>query len=92
MAPARTPWKFQPPEGLHLANPNQTSLQTMNCWRIPPTPYPPDPRRGRRRWRRSDQGGTEVIGRGGRWSGAPGGEKDEACANAGLAKVEAALK
>jgi uncharacterized protein GlcG (DUF336 family) len=25
-------------------------------------------------------------------SGAPGGEKDEVCANAGLAKVEAALK
>jgi uncharacterized protein GlcG (DUF336 family) len=25
-------------------------------------------------------------------SGAPGGEKDEACANAGLAKVEVALK
>jgi uncharacterized protein GlcG (DUF336 family) len=25
-------------------------------------------------------------------SGAPGGEKDEVCANAGIAKVEAALK
>jgi uncharacterized protein GlcG (DUF336 family) len=35
--------------------------------------------------------GTEVIGAVG-VSGAPGGEKDEACANAGLAKVEAALK
>src|ERR1700722_13624583 len=35
--------------------------------------------------------GTEVIGGIG-VSGAPGGEKDEACANAGLAKVEAALK
>jgi uncharacterized protein GlcG (DUF336 family) len=35
--------------------------------------------------------GTEVIGGVG-VSGAPGGEKDEACANAGLAKVEAALK
>jgi len=35
--------------------------------------------------------GTEVIGGVG-VSGAPGGEKDEACANAGIAKVEAALK
>ena len=35
--------------------------------------------------------GNEVIGGVG-VSGAPGGEKDEACANAGLAKVEAALK
>ena len=35
--------------------------------------------------------GTEVIGGVG-VSGAPGGDKDEACANAGLAKVEAALK
>jgi len=35
--------------------------------------------------------GTEVIGGIG-VSGAPGGEKDEACANAGIAKVEAALK
>jgi len=35
--------------------------------------------------------GNEVIGGVG-VSGAPGGEKDEACAVAGLAKVEAALK
>jgi uncharacterized protein GlcG (DUF336 family) len=35
--------------------------------------------------------GSEVIGAVG-VSGAPGGEKDEACANAGIAKVEAALK
>jgi uncharacterized protein GlcG (DUF336 family) len=35
--------------------------------------------------------GTETIGGVG-VSGAPGGEKDEVCANAGLAKVEAALK
>ena len=35
--------------------------------------------------------GTEVIGAVG-GSGAPGGEKDEVCANAGIAKVEAALK
>jgi len=35
--------------------------------------------------------GNETIGGVG-VSGAPGGEKDEACANAGLAKVEAALK
>jgi uncharacterized protein GlcG (DUF336 family) len=35
--------------------------------------------------------GNEVIGAVG-VSGAPGGEKDEACANAGIAKVEAALK
>src|SRR6202011_3504739 len=35
--------------------------------------------------------GNEVIGGVG-VSGAPGGEKDEACANAGLAKIEAALK
>jgi uncharacterized protein GlcG (DUF336 family) len=35
--------------------------------------------------------GTEVIGGIG-VSGAPGGEKDEVCANAGIAKVEAALK
>jgi uncharacterized protein GlcG (DUF336 family) len=35
--------------------------------------------------------GAEVIGGVG-VSGAPGGEKDEVCANAGLAKVEAALK
>jgi uncharacterized protein GlcG (DUF336 family) len=35
--------------------------------------------------------GTEVIGGVG-VSGAPGGEKDEACANAGLAKVADALK
>src|SRR5450631_2181367 len=35
--------------------------------------------------------GAEVIGAVG-VSGAPGGEKDEVCANAGLAKVEAALK
>jgi uncharacterized protein GlcG (DUF336 family) len=35
--------------------------------------------------------GNEVIGGVG-VSGAPGGEKDEACANAGIAKVEAALK
>jgi uncharacterized protein GlcG (DUF336 family) len=35
--------------------------------------------------------GSEVIGGVG-VSGAPGGEKDEVCANAGLAKVEAALK
>jgi len=35
--------------------------------------------------------GTEVIGAVG-VSGAPGGEKDEACANAGIAKVADALK
>lgn len=35
--------------------------------------------------------GNEIIGAVG-VSGAPGGEKDEVCANAGLAKVEAALK
>jgi uncharacterized protein GlcG (DUF336 family) len=35
--------------------------------------------------------GAETIGGIG-VSGAPGGEKDEACANAGIAKVEAALK
>jgi uncharacterized protein GlcG (DUF336 family) len=35
--------------------------------------------------------GTEVIGAVG-VSGAPGGEKDEVCANAGIAKVEAALR
>ena len=35
--------------------------------------------------------GIEVIGAVG-VSGAPGGEKDEVCANAGIAKVEAALK
>jgi uncharacterized protein GlcG (DUF336 family) len=35
--------------------------------------------------------GTEVIGAVG-VSGAPGGEKDEVCAYAGIAKVEAALK
>jgi uncharacterized protein GlcG (DUF336 family) len=35
--------------------------------------------------------GTETIGAVG-VSGAPGGEKDEVCANAGIAKVEAALK
>jgi uncharacterized protein GlcG (DUF336 family) len=35
--------------------------------------------------------GNEIIGGVG-VSGAPGGEKDEVCANAGLAKVEAALK
>ena len=35
--------------------------------------------------------GTEVIGAVG-VSGAPGGEKDEVCAVAGIAKVEAALK
>jgi uncharacterized protein GlcG (DUF336 family) len=35
--------------------------------------------------------GDDVIGAVG-VSGAPGGDKDEACANAGLAKVEAALK
>ena len=35
--------------------------------------------------------GNEVIGAVG-VSGAPGGEKDEACANAGLAKVADALK
>jgi uncharacterized protein GlcG (DUF336 family) len=35
--------------------------------------------------------GGETIGGVG-VSGAPGGEKDEVCANAGLAKVEAALK
>jgi uncharacterized protein GlcG (DUF336 family) len=35
--------------------------------------------------------GNEVIGAAGA-SGAPGGEKDEACILAGIAKVEAALK
>jgi len=35
--------------------------------------------------------GNEIIGGVG-VSGAPGGEKDEVCANAGIAKVEAALK
>jgi uncharacterized protein GlcG (DUF336 family) len=35
--------------------------------------------------------GNEVIGAAGA-SGAPGGEKDEACVLAGIAKVEAALK
>jgi len=35
--------------------------------------------------------GSEVIGAVG-VSGAPGGEKDEVCANAGIAKVETALK
>jgi uncharacterized protein GlcG (DUF336 family) len=34
--------------------------------------------------------GNEVIGAVG-VSGAPGGEKDEACANAGIAKVAASL-
>ena len=52
---------------------------------------PADPRRGRRRGGVPIRAGNEVIGGVG-VSGAPGGEKDEVCANAGLAKVEAALK
>jgi uncharacterized protein GlcG (DUF336 family) len=35
--------------------------------------------------------GTQVIGAIG-VSGAPGGDKDEACANAGIAKIAAELK
>ena len=38
-----------------------------------------------------DKAGNEVIGAVG-VSGAPGGEKDEVCANAGIAKVADALK
>jgi uncharacterized protein GlcG (DUF336 family) len=71
---------------------NQTSLQTMKMLEDPANAFIrqiPDvvgvgggvPIRA----------GTEVIGGVG-VSGAPGGEKDEVCANAGLAKVEAALK
>lgn len=71
---------------------NQTSLQTMKQMEDPANAY-----------MRQIPGvvgvgggvpiraGTEVIGGVG-VSGAPGGEKDEVCANAGLAKVEAALK
>jgi uncharacterized protein GlcG (DUF336 family) len=71
---------------------NQTSLQTMKLLEDPANAFirqSPDvvgvgggvPIRA----------GNEVIGGVG-VSGAPGGEKDEVCANAGLAKVEAALK
>ena len=71
---------------------NQTSLQTMKLLEDPANAFMPQipgvvgvgggvPIRA----------GNEVIGGVG-VSGAPGGEKDEVCANAGLAKVEAALK
>ena len=71
---------------------NQTSLQTMKMIEDPATSFIKQipgvvgvgggvPIRA----------GTEVIGGVG-VSGAPGGEKDEVCANAGIAKVEAALK
>jgi uncharacterized protein GlcG (DUF336 family) len=71
---------------------NQTSLQTMKVLEDPANAYI-----------RQIPGvvgvgggvpirvGNEVIGGVG-VSGAPGGEKDEVCANAGIAKVEAALK
>src|ERR1700732_1808128 len=71
---------------------NQTSLQTMKLLE--------DPRHGFIRQIPNVVGvgggvpiraGSETIGGVG-VSGAPGGEKDEVCANAGLAKVEAALK
>jgi uncharacterized protein GlcG (DUF336 family) len=71
---------------------NQTSLQTMKLLEDPANAYIRQipnvvgvgggvPIRA----------GTETIGAVG-VSGAPGGEKDEVCANAGIAKVEAALK
>jgi uncharacterized protein GlcG (DUF336 family) len=71
---------------------NQTSLQTMKMIEDPATSFIKQipgvvgvgggvPIRA----------GSEVIGGVG-VSGAPGGEKDEVCANAGIAKVEAALK
>ena len=71
---------------------NQTSLQTMKMIEDPATSFIKQipgvvgvgggvPIRA----------GTEVIGGVG-VSGAPGGEKDEVCANAGLAKVADALK
>jgi uncharacterized protein GlcG (DUF336 family) len=71
---------------------NQTSLQTMKMLE--------DPANGFIRQIPGVVGvgggvpiraGNEVIGAVG-VSGAPGGEKDEVCANAGIAKVEAALK
>jgi uncharacterized protein GlcG (DUF336 family) len=71
---------------------NQTSLQTMKLLEDPANAYI--------RQIPSVVGvgggvpikaGAETIGGVG-VSGAPGGEKDEVCANAGLAKVEAALK
>src|ERR1700710_2163551 len=65
---------------------NQTSLQTMKLLEDPANAFirqiPNVVGVG---------GGSEVIGAVG-VSGAPGGEKDEVCANAGIAKVEAALK
>ena len=55
---------------------NQTSLQTMNMFEDPANAFI-----------RQIPG---VVGVG--VSGAPGGEKDEVCANAGLVKIEAVLR
>jgi hypothetical protein len=55
---------------------NQTSLQTMNMFEDPANAFIRQVPR--------------VVGVG--VSGAPGGEKDEVCANAGLVKIEAVLR
>ena len=71
---------------------NQTSLQTMKLMEDPANAFI------RQIPNVVGVGGGVPIKAGGETiggvgvSGAPGGEKDEACANAGLAKVEAALK
>src|ERR1700709_1097723 len=72
---------------------NQTSLQTMKLLEDPANAFIRQIPNvvGVRGGGVPIRVGSEVIGAVG-VSGAPGGEKDEVCANAGIAKVEAALK
>jgi uncharacterized protein GlcG (DUF336 family) len=69
----------------------RTSAETAKAWAASPTPVPVIEGTVGAAGGVPIKAGNEVIGAIG-VSGAPGGEKDEACANAGLAKIEDLLK
>jgi uncharacterized protein GlcG (DUF336 family) len=69
----------------------RTSGETAKAWAASPTPPPAIEGTVAAQGGVPIKAGTEVIGAIG-VSGAPGGEKDEACADAGIAKIADLLK
>ena len=69
----------------------RTSAETAKAWASSPTPVPVIEGTVGAAGGVPIKAGNEIIGAIG-VSGAPGGDKDEACANAGIAKIEDLLK
>jgi uncharacterized protein GlcG (DUF336 family) len=69
----------------------RTSAETAKAWASSPTPVPVIEGTVGAAGGVPIKAGNEIIGAIG-VSGAPGGDKDEACANAGIAKIEDVLK